>query len=115
MGNSLKSAEFLIESRLRDAARGDCTACYDLGVAYSTGTSGVCFDLIEAHKWFNVAAPRSKFEDIRNDIMKRRDDLAAKMTPTQIAEAQKLAREWRAMCPTTNDDAPAPANPNCRR
>ena len=32
MGSSLKSARFLIESRLRDAARGDANACYDLGM-----------------------------------------------------------------------------------
>jgi len=98
----------------RAADQGDVDSLVAMGIAYADGI-GVPQDYVEAHKWFNVAAPRSKFEDIRNDIMKRRDDLAAKMTPTQIAEAQKLAREWRAMCPTTNDDAPAPANPNCRR
>ncbi|MCW6534663.1 MULTISPECIES: sel1 repeat family protein [Sphingomonas] len=89
MGNSLKSAEFLIESRLRDAARGDCTACYDLGVAYSTGTSGVCFDLIEAHKWFNLAA-------IAGDEAAQiaRAEIAGDMTPRDIAVAQRAARDW---------------------
>ena len=41
MGNSLKSATFLIESRLADAAMGDPNALYELGVAYSTGTHGL--------------------------------------------------------------------------
>ena len=27
--------------------------------------------------------------------IKSRDDVALKMTPTQIAEGQKLAREWK--------------------
>ena len=49
MGNSLESARFLINSRLSDALRGDDDACYDLGVAYSTGTNGAEYDLIEAH------------------------------------------------------------------
>jgi uncharacterized protein len=53
MANSIKSAEFLMESRLADAARGDANALYDLGIAYSTGSGGVEVDLIEAHKWFN--------------------------------------------------------------
>jgi len=49
MGNSLKSATFLMESRLAEAARGDADALYDLGMAYSTGSGGVDVDLIEAH------------------------------------------------------------------
>ena len=56
MGNSLKSARFLVESRLRDAARGDAKACFDLGIVYSSGAEGVDVDLVEAHKWFNIAA-----------------------------------------------------------
>jgi hypothetical protein len=53
MANSLKSAQYLIESRLLDAARGDAGAYFDLGLAFSTGTGGVDVDLIQAHKWFN--------------------------------------------------------------
>ncbi|MDE0879826.1 MAG: SEL1-like repeat protein, partial [Sphingomonas bacterium] len=56
MGTSLKNAQFLIESRMRDAARGNPDALYDLGVCYSTGTSGVEVNLIEAHKFFHRAA-----------------------------------------------------------
>src|SRR3546814_4031798 len=56
MANSLKTAQFLVESRLRDAARGDSNACFDLGIFYSTGTGGESIDLVEAHKWFNLAA-----------------------------------------------------------
>jgi uncharacterized protein len=42
---------------------------------------GVPQDYVEAHKWFNLAAPRSKFADIRSDIIARRDALAQKMPP----------------------------------
>ena len=39
MANSLKSAQYLIESRLLDAARGDANAYFDLGIAFSTGSA----------------------------------------------------------------------------
>jgi TPR repeat protein len=77
----------------RAADQGDVDSQVALGLAYSDGI-GVPQDYVEAHKWFNVAAPRTKYGDMRIIIMKRRDDLALKMTPTQIAEAQRLAREW---------------------
>lgn len=89
MGNSLKSANFLMESRLRDAARGDFTACYDLGVAYSTGTAGVMFDLIEAHKWFNLAAMSGD-----EAAQAARAEIAEDMTAREVAAAQRAARDW---------------------
>ena len=53
---SQKSAEFLIRSRLADAEKGNVDALFELGVTYSTGRGGAPVDLIEAHKWFNLAA-----------------------------------------------------------
>ena len=53
---SQKSADFFLRSRMVDAEKGDVDALYDLGVTYSTGRGGVTVDLIEAHKWFNLAA-----------------------------------------------------------
>ena len=75
MGNSLKSATFLIESRLADAAMGDPDALYELGVAYSTGTSGIEVDLVEAHKWFNLAALNgsSRGQECRAEISRGND------------------------------------------
>ncbi|MFW2851769.1 hypothetical protein ACM61V_07555 [Sphingomonas sp. TX0543] len=92
MGNSLKSANFLMESRLRDAARGDFTACYDLGVAYSTGTAGAMFDLIEAHKWFNLAAMSGD-----EAAQAARAEIAEDMTAREVAAAQRAARDWLGM------------------
>jgi TPR repeat protein len=43
---------------LAAAAQGNVTALFDLGVVFSTGSHGVTCDLIEAHKWFNLAASR---------------------------------------------------------
>jgi TPR repeat protein len=89
MGSSLKTAQFLIESRLRDAAHGDWDACYDLGVDYSTGANGVGLDLIEAHKWFNLAASRG-----HEGARYCRAEVADEMTAREIAEAQTRARSW---------------------
>ena len=91
MAHSLKSATFLIESRIADAARGDCNACYDLGIIYSTGASGTTIDLIEAHKWFNLAAVWGS-----EAAQACRSDIAEDMTAREIAEAQRRARQWLA-------------------
>ena len=89
MGNSLKTAAFLIESRLADAARGRPEALYDLGVCYQTGTAGVAIDLVEAHKWFNLAAVSGL-----HAAQDARAEVAEDMTAREIANAQAAARAW---------------------
>lgn len=89
MGQSLKSAQFLIDSRIAEAARGDAAACFELGVAYSTGTGDVSIDMIEAHKWFNLAAMRGD-----ESAQQCRADVAEDMTAREIAEAQRQARAF---------------------
>lgn len=78
-----------MESRLADAARGDVNALYDLGIAFSTGSGGVDVDLVEAHKWFNLAALNGSEEG-----MMCRADISDDMTAREIAEAQRQARAW---------------------
>lgn len=89
MGSSLKNAQFLIDSRLADAARGDMDACYELGMVYSSGAAGIGVDLIEAHKWFNLAAVAGS-----EAAQACRSEIAEDMTAREIAEAQKAARAW---------------------
>ena len=89
MANSIKSANFLMESRLAEAIRGSADALYDLGVAYSTGSGGVDVDLIEAHKFFNLAALNGS-----EMAMLCRADISDDMTAREIAEAQRQARAW---------------------
>lgn len=89
MANSLKTAQFLMESRLPVAGWESAEACFDLGVAYSCGTGGKSVDLIEAHKWFNLAALRGNEE---GQVM--RAEIAEEMTAREIAEAQRQARAW---------------------
>jgi hypothetical protein len=91
MGNSSKSAQFLLEGRLADAARGDADALYDLGICYSTGAAGVGIDLIEAHKFFNLAAVSGS-----EAAQHCRTEVAEDMTAREIAIAQAAARSWLA-------------------
>lgn len=71
-----------------DARQGRADALYNLGLAYSTG-QGVGVDFVAAHKWFNLAALRGVEEAKR-----WRATISSEMNNSQIAEAQRLAREW---------------------
>ena len=70
------------------ARRGQVEALYNLGLAYSTG-QGVVVDYVAAHKWFNLAAMKGV-----NEARRWRTEISNEMSPTQIAEAQRQAREW---------------------
>jgi TPR repeat protein len=89
MADSAENADFLMESRLADAARGAANALYDLCVAFSTGSDGVTADLIAAHKWFNLAALNGS-----ERAMLCPADISDDMTAREIAEAQRQARAW---------------------
>lgn len=97
MAHSLRTATFLVETRIADAAMGNVQALYELGVVYSTGSEGIGVDLIEAHKWFNLAALSGSRE-----AQQCRADIAEEMTAREIAEAQRGARAWLASTATTS-------------
>jgi TPR repeat protein len=77
----------------KSADQGRGSGQNNLGKMYFTG-HGVPQDYVQAHMWFNLAAANLPAEK-RDIAVKNRDIVAAKMTPAQIAEAQKLAREWK--------------------
>jgi TPR repeat protein len=83
------AADMLVATCLAAAAQGDVDAYFDLGVAFSTGSHGVNCDLVEAHKWFNLAAVNG-----HDEAQMCRADIADEMTAREIAEAQRRAREW---------------------
>ncbi|MGQ0672393.1 MAG: hypothetical protein ACT4N2_05870 [Hyphomicrobium sp.] len=63
-------------------------ALFELGLMYCSGRE-VDMDLVQAHKWFNLAALRG------NDEAKRyRLEISSEMSKMDIAEAQRQAREW---------------------
>ena len=82
-------AEALISACLASFASGTIESLYDLGVAFSTASHGCACDLIEAHKWFNIAAARG-----HEEAAWCRADVSEEMTAREIAEAQRRAREW---------------------
>src|SRR6476661_3471443 len=71
------------------AEQGDANAQYNLGVLYDNGL-GVPQDRVRAYMWLNLAAMQG-----RESAATIRDLVARLMTPAQISEAQKLAREWK--------------------
>ena len=94
---------------------GDSKAMLALGTLYVQGL-GAPQDYVLAHMWFNLAASRGE-----NGAAQERDALSEKMAPSERAEAQKRAREWRPTEPpsvaiavsddTTKAAAPTPPPP----
>jgi len=74
------------------AGYGHVGAQYNLGVMYADG-EGVTKDAVMAHMWFNIVASRST-GDLRNLAIENRDLAGSHITPEQLLEAQRLAREW---------------------
>ena len=92
----------------RAAEQGNPNAQFSLGIMYKMGW-GVSQDYVQAYKWFSLSASHSpkspdharmvaaglagkhKPEDSVND----REEIETELTSDQIAEAQKLAREWK--------------------
>jgi hypothetical protein len=66
----------------------DAEECFALGMSYSAG-AGVAVDLIEAHKWFNIAASRG-----HGDAARLRREIAEQMADAEIGCAQRAARAW---------------------
>lgn len=67
----------------------NCEEMYRLGLEASVGSDDGAFDLINAHKWFNLAAMMGNIE-----ARTYRAELAREMSSDEIAEAQRLAREY---------------------
>jgi hypothetical protein len=76
----------------KSADQGDDAAQFALGGMYEGGR-GVPQNYVSAHMWFNLAASRAN-NATRSLAVEERDTVAAKMTLDQIAEAQRMAREW---------------------
>jgi TPR repeat protein len=78
------------------AEQSDDAAQESLADMYKDGR-GVQLDFVQAHKWYNIAAtaPANTDGNVGERRRKKRDDLATKMTTSQIAEAHRLAREWK--------------------
>ena len=83
------------------AEQGKYVAQFELGAMYANG-KGVPQDFVQAHKWINLAASQntahrwfSSDTATAESYRSWRDEVAERMTAKQIAEAQRLAREWQ--------------------
>jgi TPR repeat protein len=75
------------------AEQGYAPAQADLGVLYWNG-QGVPQNVVLAYMWLSLAAEQEP------DAVEERDLVASQMTPDEIAEAQRLAREWKPTTPS---------------
>jgi hypothetical protein len=82
------------------ADQGLAGAQINLAIMYWNGL-GVPQDYPEAYKWLEIAATRSPASEnvSRGKALRARDQIAENLTPAQIAEAQKRAREWASINP----------------
>ena len=94
MGQKDQDLYSYLADRIAQAEAGRADALYDLGLLYSTG-QGVEQNLVEAHKWFNLAAIRG----VRRAAVDR-CDVAQELTRFDIEEAQKQARQWLTVHPS---------------
>jgi TPR repeat protein len=82
----------------------DAEDCFALGMSFSSG-AGMAVDLVQAHKWFNIAALRG-----HPDGAELRREIAAQMTDSEIGSAQRAARDWLKAHPQKPTEAVAIRN-----
>jgi uncharacterized protein len=81
--------DFTSREMVECAAQGGAPdALFELGLMYCSGRD-VELDLVQAHKWFNLAAMRGNEEAKRYRL-----EISSEMTRSSIAEAQRQARDW---------------------
>ena len=81
-------AELEIVKARADDYDTDAEGCFNLGMVYSAG-AGVTVDMIEAHKWFNIAVMRG-----HRQAAQLRREIAEQMSDREIGCAQRAARDW---------------------
>ena len=94
----------------RAAEQGNAFAQLSLGILYYYGLD-VPQDDVEAHKWFNIAASRLRDSERRAIAIRYREQVASRLSSSQLARAFRLAREWQ---PTEESDSPSPRDSQLR-
>jgi TPR repeat protein len=77
-----------VDNAMLGEASASSDVLFQLGMMYSTGSS-VPTDYVSAHKWFNLAAVRGN-----KDAIRLRREVAEQMSESEIAAAQRAARDW---------------------
>ena len=76
------------------ALQGQPHAQYKLGILYVNG-NGVSRDFVQAYMWLTLSTRHVAGSG--SEAVRQRDMLAARMSSSQIADAQKLVKSWRPM------------------
>ena len=76
------------------AEQGHGEALYILGGIYERGQGTVQADLVQAHKWFNLAVVAG-FEVAQDNM----EEIETRMSREQIEKARSMAKEWLAKLP----------------
>ncbi len=76
------------------AEQGLASAQKNLGVMYARG-DGVAQNYVSAHMWLSLAVARFPPGITRDEATNFRDKIEKRMTPDQLAEAQRFARQWK--------------------
>ena len=78
---------------LKSAEQGNVYAQASLGILYHAG-KGVSLDNVQAEMWFTISAGHAPKDDL-GTIAEMRDSVAARLTKEQLAEARRMARDWK--------------------
>jgi uncharacterized protein len=101
-----KDYAFAIAWYRKSADQGNAKAQYDLGWMYDSGY-GAPHDDAQAYKWVSLAASEGyQFASGCRDLIEER------MTPAQIAEAKRLACEWKPVGVGVTTQPTASVTPN---
>ena len=76
-----------VEDLVASATGGDEIAAFELAMCFASGSGGAGVNLIQAHRWFNVAAAWGY-----QPALSWRHEIATEMSARDVVEAQKLAR-----------------------
>ena len=76
------------------AEQGLSGAQRSLGVMYARG-DGVPQGFVFAHMWLSLAVARIPPGVTRDEVTNFRDGIAKYMTPAEVAEAQRFAKQWK--------------------
>jgi TPR repeat protein len=77
----------------KSAVQGNAYAQASLGILYHSG-KGLPRDDVQSEMWLIIAADHVLPDD-RDTIVEMRESVAKHLTPEQVAEARRLAREWK--------------------
>lgn len=78
----------------KSADQGNAYAQASLGILYHSG-KGLPHDDVQSEMWLTIAAEGVAHDD-RDTVVEMRDSVAVHLTPDQVAEARRLAQEWKA-------------------